>query len=106
VTTVTEPADATDVDPCTHCGGTSDVKVIPDTSPKVQAWSCVAGGTDWCVSVVNPRVYLDHLARTVELAGARAALRATLILADQAPTLTDAELRSRLLALAGRASGR
>jgi hypothetical protein len=48
----------------------------------------------------------DHLAATAELAGARSALRALLTLADDAPTLTDAELRSRLMALAGRAGMR
>jgi len=89
-------------EPCPHCGSTSDVNVITGTSPKVQAWKCGACSTEWAVTVVNPRSYLDHLVATVELAGARAALRALLTLADDAPTLTDAELRSRLTALAGR----
>jgi hypothetical protein len=87
---------------CGGCGGSSDVKLITDTSPKVQAWSCSACGTEWAVTVVNPRSYLDYLVATVELAGARAALRALLTLTDDAPTLTDTELRYRLTVLAGR----
>jgi ribosomal protein L37AE/L43A len=93
----------TDMEPCPSCDTTSDVKVIPDTAPNVQAWKCGACGTDWAVTVINPRSYLDHLVATVELAGARFALRALLSLADDAPGLTDAELRSRLMILAGRA---
>jgi hypothetical protein len=95
-----------EVEPCPGCGATSDVKVITDASPRVQSWKCGACGTDWVVTVVNPRSYLDHLVATVELAGARSALRALLTLADDAPTLTDAELRSRLTVLAGRSAMR
>ncbi|HET9256056.1 MAG TPA: hypothetical protein VFO16_12755 [Pseudonocardiaceae bacterium] len=90
-------------DPCPRCGSTRDVKVITGTSPKVQAWECGACGTEWAITAVNPRSYLDYLVATVELAGARSALRALLTLADDAPRLPDAELRSRLTALAGRA---
>jgi hypothetical protein len=92
-----------DIEPCPCCGSTSDVKVITDTSLNVQAWICAACGAEWALTVVNPRSYLDYLAATVELAGARSALRALLTLADDAPTLSDEELRSRLTALAGRA---
>jgi hypothetical protein len=91
-----------EVEPCPGCGTTSDVKVITGTSPKVQAWNCAACGTEWAVTVVNPRSYLDYLVATVELTGARSALRALLTLADDAPGLTDRELRSRLVALASR----
>ena len=91
-----------EIEPCPHCGTTSDVKVITDSPPNVQAWTCGTCSADWCVTVVNPRSYLDYLAATVELAGARSALRALLTLADDAPGLTDTELRTRLVALAGR----
>jgi hypothetical protein len=92
-----------EVDPCPGCGATSEVKVITGSSPRVHAGKCGACGTEWAVTVVNPRSYLEHLVATVDLAGARFALRALLTLADDAPTFTDAELRSRLMALAGRA---
>src|SRR5262249_54214896 len=93
----------TDMQPCPSCETTSEVTVIPDTAPNVRAWTCGACGTDWALTVVNPRSYLDQLVATVELAGARFALRALLRLADDAPGLTDTELRSRLMVLAGRA---
>lgn len=47
----------------------------------------------WC-PVSDPRTYLDQLAAMV-------ALRHIIVLADLAPTLTDAELADRLLTLAG-----
>jgi hypothetical protein len=50
--------------------------------------------------VVNPRPFLDHLAAAVELTAARSVLRKIITLADQAPVLTDEQLRFRLLALA------
>ena len=53
-------------------------------------------------TVVNPRPWLDHLPLTVELAAARPVPREIITLADQAPTLTEEQLRFRLLALAGR----
>jgi hypothetical protein len=75
--------DPTGVEPCPGCGGSSGVKVIPRASSKVHARSCTGCGTDWVVTVVNPRSYLDHLATTVDLAGARLALREILTLADR-----------------------
>lgn len=54
---------------------------------------------DWAHSV-NPQPFLDHLAGTVHLAVARSTLRDVITLADQAPGLTDQELRARLVALA------
>jgi transposase-like protein len=68
------------VDPCPYCGGTSGVKVITNTPTKVRGWSCAACGTDWWISVVNPRPYLDQLA-------ARVTLRQVIALADAAPAL-------------------
>jgi hypothetical protein len=53
----------------------------------------MACGTDWAVSVVNPHLYLDRLTAAV-------LLRQMLVLADQAPSLQDDQLRDRLAALA------
>jgi len=97
-TTVTDPAD---LDPCPYCGGTNGVQQITNTPPKVQGWSCQECGTDWWIGVVNPRPYLDHLAAAVELAAARSMLWRLIALADEAPQLGDAELRTRLVALVG-----
>ncbi|MGH3764905.1 MAG: hypothetical protein ACRDTX_07120 [Pseudonocardiaceae bacterium] len=91
-----------DLESCPYCGGTTGVQVITDTPPIVQGWSCRECGTEWWISVINPRPrpFLDHLAGTVELAAARLTLRGVCALADQAPGLTDTELRARLVALA------
>ena len=101
--TVTEPID---LDPCPYCGGTSDVQVTPNNLPKVRGWSCTPCGGQWWITVVNPRPWLDHLTATVELAAARSVLRELITLADQAPMLTDEQLRSQLLTLAVRAEPR
>ena len=53
------------------------------------------------VSVINPRLYFDRLVSTLEAAAVRSMLRQVIALADEAPTLGDAELRARLVALAG-----
>jgi hypothetical protein len=61
----------------------------------------------WAISPVNHgqrAAYFERLAATVEQLGAtRSVLRQMITLADDAATLTDAELRDRLLALADRA---
>jgi hypothetical protein len=76
------------------------VQLITGTSPRVQAWSCAVCGTNWATTTVNPR-YGDRLAATVEqLHAARSVLRQVITLADDADTLTDQELRARLLTLA------
>lgn len=49
---------------------------------------------------MNPRPFLDQLTVTVEIAAIRSALREIIALADQAPALTDDQLRFRLCALA------
>jgi hypothetical protein len=67
---------------------------------KVPAWSCVACGTEWVISMVNPRPFLDLLGATVDLAAARSVLRELIRLADLVPELTEEQLRFRLLALA------
>lgn len=57
--------------------------------------------TRWAITVVNPQPYLDRLAATVEqLSAARSILRQVEALADDAPTITDQQLRDRLLPLA------
>ena len=86
------PDPPTDFDPCPYCDTTAGVQPIT-SNPKVQAWSCTACGTQWAISVVNPRPYVDRLTATV-------VLRQLTALADKAPTLTNAELRARLVALA------
>jgi hypothetical protein len=51
--------------------------------------------------VSPPQLYFDHLAATVEqLGAARSMLRQICTLADDAATITDQQLRDRLLALA------
>lgn len=53
--------------------------------------------------MVSPRpawLFLDHLSGTVDLAAARSVLREIITLGDQAPGLTDEQLRFRLLTLA------
>jgi ribosomal protein L37AE/L43A len=80
---------------CPHCGNTSGVQPTANTA-RVTAWSCSDCGTEWAVSVVNPRLYLDRLTATV-------AARQFVSLADDAPGLTDTELRRRLAGLAKRA---
>jgi hypothetical protein len=99
-TVIRELGAPVDVDPCPHCGGISGVQPITGTSPRVQAWSCAACDTNWATTTVNPR-YFDHLAATVEqLNTARSVLWQVITLADDADTLTDQELRARLLTLA------
>jgi transposase-like protein len=97
LTTVTGTID----EACPYCGETSGVQSTP-APPSVQAWSCTACRTDWAITVVNPQPYFDRLAATVELAVARSVLRQVITLADEVATLSDKELRDRLLALADR----
>lgn len=85
---------------CPYCGGTSGVTPTPGTSPKVQAWSCTACRTDWAITTVNPQLHSDRLAATVEQLGV---LRQVIVLADEAPMLTDVEMRARLVDLGGAA---
>ena len=89
---------------CPYCGNTTGVQSTPGTSPRVQAWSCTVCRTDWAVSQVNAHlrtVYLvDLAAAAAEIDRLRWKLAQVIAVADQAPTLTDRELRARLLALA------
>jgi hypothetical protein len=85
-----------DMDACPYRRETSGVQVITDIPPKVQTWSCKACGTERAFTVVNPhpRPFLDQLTEDV---AARAVLREVTTLAEQADTLTQRELRARLI---------
>ncbi|MGH3815685.1 MAG: hypothetical protein ACRDUV_25080 [Pseudonocardiaceae bacterium] len=93
------------IDPCPYCGTTTGVQSITGASPRVRAWSC-ACRTDWAITVVDPRLFLDQLTATVELAVARSVLREIITLADQVLGLTDDQLHARLTALAACAASR
>ena len=92
-----------ETEPCPYCRATSGVQSTP-APPRVKAWTCTACRTDWAITAVNPRLYFDRLAATVEQLGAtRSVLRQVISLADDVATLSDKELRDRLLALADKA---
>jgi hypothetical protein len=94
---VVSAASSDEGESCPYREGTTGVKVITGTSPAVLAWSCGNCGTDWAVTVVHPhsrRRWLDQL--TVEVT-ARAVLREVTALAGHADTLTEGQLRTRLL---------
>ncbi|HET9254019.1 MAG TPA: hypothetical protein VFO16_02310 [Pseudonocardiaceae bacterium] len=94
---VVEPAS---VDQCPHCGATGGVQRIAGTSPRVRAWGCAGCGTRWAVTLVHTQLCGNRLAAAVDLAAARSVLRDVITLADQAPGLTDEQLRHRLAGLA------
>lgn len=97
---MTCPAD----EACPGCGTTTGVQQITGSSPKVHAWSCTACGLDWAITVVNPHLRARYLtAAAEEIRRLRWTLRQVVTLADDAPTITDQQLRNRLLALAERA---
>ena len=94
------PTIGPDDGPCPYCGTSDGVQRQP-APPRVQAWRCTSCGTDFACTTVNPQPYFDHLTATVQqLGAARSILREVVALADDAPTITDRELRHRLLALA------
>jgi hypothetical protein len=94
---VVEP---TGVDSCPQCGMTSGVQRSTEISPRVRVWGGAGCGTRWAATVIRSQLYLDHLAAVVELAAARSVLRDVITLADQAPRLTDEQLKFRLVMLA------
>ena len=100
VTTVTGTTD----EACPYCGATSGVQAQP-APPKVQAWSCSMCNTEWAISVVRPdsraAALLTDLGATAEEVGRlRWTLRQVIALVDDAPTITDEQLRTRLVVLA------
>jgi transposase-like protein len=89
-----------ETEPCPYCWATSGVQSTL-APPRVQVWTCTACRTDWAITTVNPQRYFDRLATTVEqLDATRSVLRQVITLVDDAGTLSNAELRDRLLALA------
>lgn len=93
---------------CPGCGQVEGVEQTSST-PRVAAWKCTRCGMSWAISLVNPHLrhaYLaDLVAAAEEIRRRRWALRQVIALADDAPTITDDELRDRLLALADPAHG-
>ncbi|MGH3771295.1 MAG: hypothetical protein ACRDRW_07865 [Pseudonocardiaceae bacterium] len=92
---------------CPGCAATTGVRRTTGTAPYVQAWSCVACGMDWAITVVNPHLRPAHpadLATAVEEIGRlRWTLRQVITPADDAPTITERQLRDRLLTPASHA---
>jgi ribosomal protein L37AE/L43A len=88
---------------CPGCGRTDGVELTRTTS-RVSAWKCTRCGLNWAASVINPRLRRDCpaalAARVERLSTDRLIRREVITLADEAPTLTDLELRGRLRALA------
>jgi hypothetical protein len=85
---------------CPYCRRTSGVQPITGISPKVQAWSCVCG-TNWAITSTPCPAYLVDLCAAVEEIGRLRWRPAQIVaLADAAPTITNEQLRDRLLALA------
>lgn len=88
------------------CPGCGQIEGVEQTSatPRVAAWKCTRCAMSWAVSVVNPLVrpaYLADLAAAAEEIGRlRWTVRQVCALADEAATITDQQLRDRLLALA------
>jgi hypothetical protein len=88
--------------PCPYCGATSGVRQTGDTG-RIQAWACDHCDTYWAFTVPD-----SHTAALVGDLGAAAqginrlrwVLRQIIALADAAPTITNEQLRERLLALA------
>ncbi len=63
-TMVTDP---TDDDACPGCGAAHGVQRIAGTSPKVDAWICVACGMHWATTVVNPALSIVGVLPTPQL---------------------------------------
>jgi ribosomal protein L37AE/L43A len=89
------------VDQCPHCGATGGVQRIAGTSPEVRAWGCAECGTQWAITLVHTQLCWNRLAAAADLTAARSVLRDVITLADQAPGLTDEQLRHWLAGLAG-----
>jgi ribosomal protein L37AE/L43A len=97
---------ATDTtDACPYCRTSDRIRQTSDTD-RVQAWSCDHCGTDWAYSLPDTRAAVlpttDLGAVAQEIGRLRWIVRQLCALVDDAPTITNAELRDRLLALAVR----
>ncbi|MBV8543049.1 MAG: hypothetical protein JO364_13825 [Pseudonocardiales bacterium] len=87
---------------CPGCGATTGVLRTTGTAPTIRTWSCTTYGLNWMISAVNPHLrpaHLADLAAAEDIGRLRWALRQVITLADDAPTLTDRQLRDRLLTL-------
>jgi transposase-like protein len=93
------------------CPGCERSDGVEQTSaaPRAQAWHCSRCDLNWAISVVNPlplpAPLADLAAAAEEIDRLRWALGQVITLTDQAPGLTDAQLRERLLALADHMRG-
>lgn len=94
---------ATDSEACPYCGTSDRTRPTTDTG-RVRAWVCDHCSTDWAYTVPDSRAAVllttDLGAVAREIGRLRWALRQVIALADDAPTITDVELRARLLTLA------
>ncbi|MGH3771417.1 MAG: hypothetical protein ACRDRW_08495 [Pseudonocardiaceae bacterium] len=88
---------------CPGCGATTGVLRTTGTAPPIHTWSCMTCGLNWVISAVNPHprpTHLADLAAAGEIRRLRHTPRQVITLADDAPTITDQQLRDRLLTLA------
>jgi hypothetical protein len=83
------------MDPCPSCATTTaGVRPGPGTAPRARGWTCAGCGTWWAITVASPRPWLVQLAG--EPVAVRSVLQSVVTLAEQAPELSDEQLRSQL----------
>jgi hypothetical protein len=99
-TTVTTVTDLAIGEACPYCRTSDRTRWTTDTG-RVRAWSCDHCDTDWAYTVPDYRTAAlgDLGAVAQEIWRLRWALAQVITLADEMPTLTDVELRTRLLTL-------
>lgn len=102
-TTVTGTPD----EACPYCDTTTGVRQTSDTG-RVQAWACDCCATEWAFTVIRPDSHAAVLLTDLETAAEEIGrllwtLRRVIALSDDAPGLTDEQLRTGLLVLAERA---
>ena len=89
--------------PCPYCRTITGVRQTSDTG-RIQAWACDRCDTDWAFTVpdtrATPVLTTDLGAVAQEIGRLRWVLRQVVVLADDAPALTDEHLRARLASLA------
>lgn len=84
---------------CPGCHNTDQVRSAGNTL-NTEAWACDGCGMGWAVSLVNPHVRDRAGDHAEEVGRLRWYLQQIVALGDDAPKLTDRELRDRLLTLA------
>jgi ribosomal protein L37AE/L43A len=88
---------------CPYCRTSDRTRRTADTG-RVRAWSCDHCDTDWAYTVPDTRAAVllttDLGAAAQEIGRLRWIMRQVCALADDSPTITDVELRARLLTLA------